>query len=80
MSLSNFSSYSLTRAQIKNVVGGGNTCSICSKPMNPSGEGGACNSPTMSYADAERLAYELNLNNPDPSNPYYYYPFGCSPW
>jgi hypothetical protein len=76
MNLSRFSAFALTRAEMKNVVGGGN-CMVCSQRKD--GVGGGCSSASWSYTDANNLANSYNTNPPEAEGNYYYYvaPIGC---
>jgi natural product precursor len=65
--LSNFSQFALSRSEMKNVVGGG--CAVCSS----GGSGGTCGGYDFTSDAAKAMANSYNSNNPDPSNPYYYY-------
>lgn len=66
--LSNFNDFALTKSEMKGIRGGG--CAVCSQ--GPGG-GGTCGGYDYSLNDATALKNEFNSNNPDPSNPYYYY-------
>jgi hypothetical protein len=56
MSISSFSSFALTRSEMKNVRGGSNQCAVCSTGK----KGGTCGPPTMGNGYARELARELN--------------------
>lgn len=66
--LSSFNEFSLTRSEMKRVVGG---CQVCS--MRKDGPGGTCSGGTMSYQEAQSMANDFNSNPPESAGNYYYY-------
>lgn len=65
MKLSNFSAFSLTKAEMKNLIGG--ACTVCS--ANYKTGGGTCGNKYLSQSASSSLVSQLNGSN----DGYYYW-------
>jgi hypothetical protein len=65
--LSSFSEFSLTRLEMKKVMGG--ACAVCSSGLL----GGTCGTYVFGEGEARSLASEFNSNPPEKSGGYFYY-------